>query len=228
MSFKLLNMKSLLIYIFILATIVSCTDRNMEEKSTENSSLNPQDTTQNILFFGNSITAGYGLPNPSVQSFPGIIQKKIDSLNLNYKVINAGLSGETTAGGRHSILGHLRSRIDIFVLELGANDGLRGVPVSESIANLQAIVNMVKTEYPAAKLVLLGMKVPSHIGGNYGIQFNLMFEKIAKDNNMIFVPFLLENVAGIPSLNLQDGIHPTVEGQKIVAENVWKVLKPIL
>lgn len=184
--------------------------------------------TKNILFFGNSLTAGYGLDDPSSESFPSLIQARLDSLNLNYKAINAGLSGETTAGGKGRIGWLLKTRVDIFVLELGANDGLRGVPVTETARNLQSIVDTVKLKYPDAKLMLLGMQVPPNMGGQYARQFNEVFPAIAKKNQMVLIPFLLKNVAGIPQLNLKDGIHPTAEGQKILAENVWEGLKTIL
>ncbi|EOR96422.1 Arylesterase precursor [Arcticibacter svalbardensis MN12-7] len=197
------------------------------EASTQNNSTDKQ-VTKNILFFGNSLTAGYGLEDPSSESFPSLIQEKIDSLKLNYKAINAGLSGETTAGGKGRIGWLLRTQVDVFVLELGANDGLRGLPVTETIKNLQSIVDTVKAKYPDAKLVLLGMKVPPNMGGRYAADFNAVFKTIADKNSMLLVPFLLENVAGIPKLNLKDGVHPTAPGQKIVAENVWKELKNIL
>lgn len=184
--------------------------------------------TKNILFFGNSLTAGYGLDEPEDQSFPGRIRHKIDSLHLPYRVINAGLSGETTAGGRNRIGWVLRTNTDVFVLELGANDGLRGIPVEETSKNLQAIVDTVKLKYPQAKLVLLGMEVPPNMGGSYAASFRQIFRKIAEKNKMTFVPFLLEGVAGIPSLNQKDGIHPTARGAEIVAGNVWKELKKVL
>ncbi|ALJ00427.1 GDSL family lipase [Rufibacter tibetensis] len=181
---------------------------------------------KNILFFGNSLTAGYGL-NPS-ESFPALIQKKIDSLGLNYKAINAGLSGETSAGGKNRIDWLLRQPVDVFVLELGANDGLRGIPPTETKKNLEAIIDKVKAKYPEAKLVMAGMEVPPNMGGKYASEFRVIFRQLANENNMALVPFLLEGVGGVRSLNLPDGVHPTAEGQKILANNVWKVLKEVL
>ena len=180
--------------------------------------------TKNILFFGNSLTAGYGLEDPS-EAFPAIIQQKIDSLQLPYKVINAGLSGETTSGGVSRIDWLLKQKIDIFVLELGANDGLRGIPVTETKKNLQVILDKVKAKYPNAKLILLGMEIPPNMGNAYVSQFRAIFKQVADENNIPFVPFLLHGVAGNVNLNLKDGIHPTGEGYKIVAENVWEVLE---
>lgn len=190
------------------------------------------DTVQNakvktILFFGNSLTAGYGLDDVS-QAFPALVQRKIDSLKLPYKVINAGLSGETTSGGSSRIDWILKQPVDVFVLELGANDGLRGIPIKESIKNLQAIVDKVKAKNPAVKQVLLGMQVPPNMGSTYANGFKAIYPAIAAKNNMALVPFLLEGVGGNPALNQADGIHPTAEGAKIVANNVWKVLKGVI
>lgn len=177
-----------------------------------------------VLFFGDSLTAGYGLDNQE-DAFPGVISRRVDSLKLPYKVINAGLSGETTAGGNGRISWLLKQKIDVFVLELGANDGLRGIPVNETAKNLQSIIDKVKAKYPDAKLVLLGMQVPPNMGADYTDKFKNIFPNLAKKNNMALVPFLLQGVGGVPSLNQGDGIHPTAQGAKIVANTVWSVLK---
>ncbi|UOE52397.1 arylesterase [Mucilaginibacter sp. SMC90] len=177
-----------------------------------------------VLFFGDSLTAGYGLDNQE-DAFPGVISRRVDSLKLPYKVINAGLSGETTAGGNGRISWLLKQKIDVFVLELGANDGLRGIPVNETAKNLQSIIDKVKAKYPDAKLVLLGMQVPPNMGTDYTDKFKNIFPNLAKKNNMALVPFLLQGVGGVPSLNQGDGIHPTAQGAKIVANTVWSVLK---
>ncbi|MCC6460702.1 MAG: arylesterase [Saprospiraceae bacterium] len=181
---------------------------------------------KNIVFFGNSLTAAYQLSQE--QGFPALIQQKIDSLQLPYQCINAGLSGETTAAGKNRIDWVLQQPVDVFVLELGANDALRGLPVEESVKNLQAIIDRVKTKYPACKIVLAGMLAPPNLGPVYTKQFQEMYPALAKQNQTALVPFLLENVGGVPSLNLEDGIHPNVEGQKIVANTVWNVLQPLL
>jgi acyl-CoA thioesterase-1 len=183
--------------------------------------------TKTILFFGNSLTAGYGLDDVS-ESFPSLIQDKIDSMHLPYKAINGGVSGETSAGGKSRIDWLLRQKIDVFVLELGANDGLRGIAPQETQKNLQDIIDKVKAKYPQAKLVLLGMQIPPNMGRNYATQFKEIYPKLATENNMALVPFLLEGVGGVPSLNQPDRIHPNAEGAKIVAENVWEVLKNVL
>lgn len=179
-----------------------------------------------ILFFGNSLTAGYGLePN---EAFTALLQRRIDSIGLHYTTINAGVSGETTAGGNGRIDWILKSPVDVFVLELGANDGLRGIPVTETRKNLQAIIDKVKAKYPQAKLVLAGMMVPPNMGATYSTDFRNIYPELASKNNMVLIPFLLEGVGGVPLLNQDDGIHPNAAGEKIVAENIWKVLQKVL
>ena len=198
-----------------------------EEKTTQKKTVSsPVQQMKTILFFGNSLTAGYGL-DPS-EAFPALIQTKIDSLKLPYKAINAGNSGETSSGGKNRIDWLLRQKVDVFVLELGANDGLRGIPVPETKRNLQAIIDKVKAKYPDAKLVLLGMEIPPNMGGKYAEEFRVIFRQLATQNNMAFVPFLLEGVGGRRELNLPDGIHPTAQGHKILASNVWEVLEGVL
>ncbi|GAB2535807.1 arylesterase [Rufibacter soli] len=194
--------------------------------SSEKTTANAATAMKTILFFGNSLTAGYGL-DPS-ESFPSLIQKKIDSLNLPYKAVNAGLSGETSAAGANRIDWLLRQKIDVFVLELGANDGLRGISPAETKKNLQAIIDKVKAKYPEATLVMAGMEVPPSMGGKYASEFRVIFRQLAEQNNMALVPFLLEGVGGVRTLNQQDGVHPTAEGQKILANNVWEVLQTVL
>ena len=179
-----------------------------------------------ILFFGNSLTAGYGV-SPS-EAFPALIQGRIDSLRLPYKVVNAGLSGETSAGGKSRIGWVLRQQVDIFVLELGANDGLRGIPVPATVINLQAILDSVKKKYPSVQLVLAGMQLPPSMGNKYAADFRTAFKQLADKNKVHLIPFILEGVGGIPELNQQDGIHPTPKGHRIVEENVWSVLKGLL
>lgn len=185
-------------------------------------------TTKTVLFFGDSLTAGLGLDDPATDAFPGVVQQKIKQAKLPYNVINAGNSGETSAGGLSRIDWVLKQKVDVFVLELGANDGLRGLPISETSKNLQAIIDRVKAKYPQAKLVITGMQMPPSMGADYTSQFKNIFPKLAAKNDMALVPFLLDHVGGIAKLNQNDGIHPTKEGAEIVANNVWSVLKDIL
>jgi len=179
-----------------------------------------------ILFFGTSLTAGMGLdPN---DAYPAVIQKKLDSLDLPYQVVNAGLSGETTASGINRIDWVLNQEVEIFVLELGANDGLRGIPLDETRKNLQAIIDRVRSKNPETKIILAGMQIPPNLGQEYTSEFRNIFPELAKENNIRLIPFLLEDVAGNPELNQQDGIHPTAKGQKILAGNVWEVLETMV
>lgn len=179
-----------------------------------------------ILFFGDSLTAGFGLDEQ--ESFPSLIQDRIDSLNLSYEVINAGLSGETSAGGKGRIDWVLNQAMDIFVLELGANDVLRGLDLSETDKNLRAILDYVQKTYPETKLMIAGMEAPPNMGATYTEDFRNIYKRLAKDYNAAMIPFLLEGVAGIPDLNLGDAKHPNAKGQHIVKENVWAVLQPLL
>lgn len=219
---------SLLVTLLCLFSCSSPTDKEQsQEAESEVKNEDREESLKRILFFGNSLTAGHGLENPD-DAFPGLIQKRIDSLNLPYQVVNAGLSGETTAGGNERIDWLLKQQIDIFVLELGANDGLRGLPVDQTHSNLQSIIDKVRSAWPDCKIVLTGMLVPPSMGQNYSENFKQVFPELAKENDLSLVPFLLENVAGEAELNQSDGIHPTVEGQRIVAENVWKILYPLL
>ena len=179
-----------------------------------------------ILFYGDSLTAGYGLSTD--QAFPAIVQRKIKEKGYNYEVINAGLSGETSAGGLSRIKWVLKKPVDIFVLELGANDGLRGLPLEQTEKNLQQIINVVKEANPSVKIVIAGMMVPPNMGQEYSAAFQQLFKDLSKKNNSLLIPFLLEGVAGDKDLNLNDGIHPNSKGHIIVADNVWGVIKPLL
>jgi acyl-CoA thioesterase I len=183
-------------------------------------------TPKVILFFGDSLTAGYGLSTD--EAFPALIEKKFNKKGKPAKVVNAGLSGETSAGGLTRIDWILRQPIDVFVLELGANDGLRGLPLEQTEKNLQAIINKVKTKYPETKIVVAGMMVPPNMGPEYTAKFQNIFPGIAKKNNAVLIPFLLQDVAGNEKLNQADGIHPNIQGHKIVAENVYKFLDPLI
>ncbi|MDO9138462.1 MAG: arylesterase [Lutibacter sp.] len=220
-------------YILLLTSCVSCGENTAEKEKNNakeiiDAAAKKQKTADQkvILFFGTSLTAGMGLdPN---EAFPAVIQEKIDSLSLPFEVVNAGLSGETTASGKNRINWVLNQKVDIFVLELGANDGLRGVPLTETKNNLQAIIDVVKEKNADTKIVLVGMEIPPNMGEAYTSEFRNLFPDLAKKNNLTLVPFLLQNVGGIKELNQPDGIHPTAEGQKILANNVWKVLKPVL
>lgn len=179
-----------------------------------------------ILFYGDSLTAGYGLS--AEEAFPALIEKDLIKKGRKVKVINAGLSGETSAGGLNRIDWILKQPIDVFVLELGANDGLRGLPIDQTRKNLQLIIDKVQTKYPKVKLVLVGMMVPPNMGKQYSDDFKNIYPNLAKKNSAMLVPFLLEGVAGIEKLNQADGIHPTAEGHQIVAKNLNPVIEKVL
>jgi len=179
-----------------------------------------------ILFYGDSLTAGYGL---SVEeAFPALVEKKLIEQGKSVKVVNAGLSGETSAGGLSRLNWVLRQPVDIFVLELGANDGLRGLPLDQTQKNLQTIIDQVKAKNQGVKVVIAGMMVPPNMGPEYTEKFKKLYPELAKKNNATLIPFLLQDVAGIESLNQPDGIHPNTEGHRIVANNVVKSIGPLV
>jgi acyl-CoA thioesterase-1 len=187
---------------------------------------NHTEQTQTILCFGNSITAGYNM-DPEY-AYPAVLEEKLKKEGYDVVVINAGLSGETSAGGLERINWILRQPIDLFILELGGNDGLRGLPLEQTKKNLQSIIDHVKTKYPDAKVVVAGMMIPPNMGERYGNEFVKLYPELAFKNNATLIPFLLEGVGGDPTLNLPDGIHPNAEGHKILAENVLIAVKPLL
>jgi acyl-CoA thioesterase-1 len=221
-------------YFMMIFLLCACgndkTEKTTQEPiSTEQTEIPVTTVTNNntILCFGDSITAGYGLDD-SNDAFPAILQQKIDSLELNYTVINSGLSGETTAGGKSRINWVMKQNISVFILELGANDGLRGVPLSETRLNLQAIIDVVKEKSPETTIILAGMELPPNMGQDYTTEFRSIYAELAAANNLEFIPFILKDVGGIAELNQSDGIHPTIEGHKTVANTVWEVLKPLV
>jgi len=186
----------------------------------------PQKDRPRIVFFGNSLTAGYGLDEQ--YSFPSLIQQRLDSLGYHYEVVNAGLSGETTAGGLNRIDWVMEQPMEVFVLELGGNDVLRGFDLDVTRKNLAAILDAVRNQYPDVKLVLAGMEAPPNMGDTYTKEFRLIYQNLAREKDVALIPFLLAEVGGIKELNLPDRIHPNIEGQKIVATNIMKILLPLL
>ncbi|MBX2898682.1 MAG: arylesterase [Cyclobacteriaceae bacterium] len=181
---------------------------------------------KNILFFGDSLTAGYGLAPE--EAFPALLEAALNKAERKVKVVNAGLSGETSAGGLSRIDWILRQPIDIFVLELGANDGLRGLPLDQTKKNLQSIIDKVKAKYPDCKIVLAGMMVPPNMGKAYTEEFQNIYPDLARKNNAVLIHFLLDGVAGNPKLNQADGIHPNPEGHKIIATNLRSVFEKLI
>jgi acyl-CoA thioesterase-1 len=185
-----------------------------------------RDARRTILFVGTSLTAGYGLDADS--AYPQLIQRMIDSASLAYTVVNAGVSGETSSAMLRRLDWLLRQPFDVIVLETGANDGLRGISVDAMRANVQRAIERIKDARPAARIVLVQMEALPNMGRAYTQQFRGAFPKLAKDNEIVMLPFLLDGVAGRTELNQADGIHPNYAGERIVARNVWKGLRPIL
>ncbi len=179
-----------------------------------------------VVFLGTSLTAGLGL-EPE-QAYPALIQRKIDSAGLDYRVVNAGVSGETSAGARRRIDWLFRQPAAVLVVETGANDGLRGLPPDSLRANIQAVLDQARSLRSAPKVVLVGMRVPPNYGQAYSQQFRAIYLELAAANDAELVPFLLEGVGGVAALNQPDGIHPTAEGQRVMAETVWRVLERVL
>lgn len=179
-----------------------------------------------VVFLGDSLSAGYGVkPN---EAFPVLIGEKIRAANLPYQVENAGLSGDTTAGGLRRIDWLLQRKIDVLVIELGGNDGLRGLPVSAIKSNLQSIIDKTKAKNPQVKIVIAGMQIPPNLGADYSRSFQQAFNEVAQANNATMIPFLLEGVGGLRELNQADLIHPTAAGHQLIAEGVWRILEPLL
>ncbi len=179
-----------------------------------------------LLVIGDSLSAAYGIKKE--EGFVAKVQKKITTAGLPYQLINAGVSGDTTAGGLRRINWLLRQPIDVFLLELGGNDGLRGLSPKETKRNLIGIIDKVRAKNPSVKVVLAGMQMPPNMGKDFTAAFAKIFPEVAKEKDTALIPFLLKGVGGDPKLNLPDLIHPTAEGHDIVAENVWTVLEGVL
>jgi len=215
--------------ILLLGTFFSCKKPSRPESPRDRPGAEIMEVPSKkmtLLIFGDSITAGYGLS--SQQAFPHFIGEKIGGMGWNFDVVTAGLSGDTTTSGLGRIDWVLKRKTDVLVLELGANDGLRGIPPEVSEKNLQKIIDAAKFKYPTIKIILCGMKLPPNYGPKYTERFEKIYPRLAEKNKVALVPFILEGVGGIPSLNQPDGIHPTVDGHKIIADTLWHHLMPIL
>jgi acyl-CoA thioesterase-1 len=214
-------------FVFLLAAwLTSCSASTEKKQAEEGNQVVATTANKTILFFGNSLTAGYGI-DPE-ESFAGRIQTRLDSLKKEFRVINGGLSGETTAGGLSRLDWFLEEEPYLFVLELGGNDGLRGIALTETKKNLLAIVDKVQAKYPNTKIILAGMQIPPNMGKEYTEEFKAIYPAVAKEKNIELIPFLLEGVAGNPDLNLPDGIHPTAEGHRLVMETLWPYISKAL
>jgi acyl-CoA thioesterase-1 len=184
------------------------------------------DEPRRVLILGDSLAAAHGLD--ASEGFPALIQKEIERRNWNFTVVNAGVSGDTSAGGLRRLDWLLRQPVHVLVIELGGNDGLRGIAPESTRTNLQAIIDRTRAKYPESRVVIAGMKMPPNMGADYTARFEQIFPELARANDAALIPFLLEGVGGRPELNFPDRIHPTAEGHRIIATNVWKVLEPLL
>jgi acyl-CoA thioesterase-1 len=181
--------------------------------------------TKRILVLGDSLSEGFGLRQS--EAYPALLIDKLRTAGLSFEVTNASASGGTTEGGLRRLPPHLKHKIDIFILELGINDAFRGVPIDKIRSNLQEIIDQVKAHNPNVRIIITGMQFPNYTADEYVFTFGKMFSQLATKNHAALVPYLLEGVGGDPSLNLPDGIHPNSAGQRVLAENVWRVLEPI-
>lgn len=179
-----------------------------------------------VLFVGTSLTAGYGIG--AEHAYPALLQRMIDSAGLPFRAVNAGISGETSAGGLRRIDWALQQPLRVLVLELGANDALRGLDPDSMQANLEQIIERTREKYPEAEIVVAGMEAPPNLGNAYGARFRSAYKDVARKYDAVLIPFILAGVGGRPELNQEDGIHPTMQGQRIMADTVWKYLEPVL
>lgn len=231
-------MNNLGLYPLVLIGVLLSAGCDAEKAETEQAA--PAETRQNrsapsseseprpgaVVVLGNSIAAGYGIQQE--QAFPALLQQRIDSLGWPFEVVNGGLSGETTAGGLRRVDWLLRRPVDVLIIELGGNDGLRGIPVEVTRQNLQGIIDKTREQQPQAEIILAGMQLPPNLGQTYTTRFRELYPTLARENDVALIPFVLERVGGVRELNQPDGIHPTAAGQRLIAENVWEVLEPIL
>ncbi|MFN7139109.1 MAG: arylesterase [Limisphaerales bacterium] len=185
-----------------------------------------QPEVKTVMVLGNSIATGYGIEQSL--AFPSLLQRKIDENKLPYKVVNAGLSGDTTAGGVRRMPWLLRQQVDVLIVELGGNDGLRGVSPDETRKNLEKIIDLARAKNPNVKVLVAGMQMPQNMGAEYTRKFREIFPEVAAKKNATLIPFLLEGVGGRADMNLPDRIHPNPKGHEIVAQNVWAVLEQVL
>ena len=187
---------------------------------------NANHTAKRIVILGDSVTAGYGL-DPK-EAYPALLQKKITAAKLPYTVANAGVSGDTTAGGLRRVAWAMTKGADVLVIALGGNDGLRGIAPGETKKNLLGIVAKARTKNPKIKILVAGMQMPDNMGPGFTARFKALFAEVTRESKATLIPFLLEGIGGVEKLNQADGIHPTAEGQMKVAENVWKILQPTI
>ncbi|MCH9015150.1 MAG: arylesterase [Gemmatimonadetes bacterium] len=218
--------RKILCYILAGVTIACEVDPSREPPDAVGGTSTSADPTPVVLFLGTSLTAGLGVSE--TEAYPALVAKKIDSVGLDLRVVNAGVSGETSAGALRRIDWLLRSPIVVLVLESGANDALRGQDLGALKSNLQEIITRTLSAYPDARIVITGMEAPPNLGSSYTSEFRAVYDDLARENEATLIPFLLEGVGGVPALNQADGIHPTAHGHSMIADIVWEVLEPVL
>ncbi len=223
-----MKLYKLFLYMLVLASVLpACRQEPVPRARRAPTSRAPTEPAGvRVVFLGNSLAAGYGV-DPT-QSFPALVGAKASTLGWPVRVVNAGVSGETSAGGLSRIDWLLRDPVDVLFLELGANDGLRGIAPEVTKSNLKQIIDRTRARYPEAAIVLAGMQIPTNMGPSYTAAFREIYPELAHESDLELIPFLLDGVGGIPDLNQADGIHPTAEGHALVAETVWQVLRPII
>jgi acyl-CoA thioesterase I len=228
------NFKRAGVALLLILTFAACNSEKRASSPSTNPSQSPttagsspeQDGGKLIVAFGDSLTAGYGLPDPSTQSYPALLQKRLDERGYAYRVVNAGVSGDTSAGGARRIEWALKGDVEILILELGGNDALRGQPPSSVKQNLKTIIEAARERN--VKVILTGMEALPNLGPEYTSEFRKVFSDLAAEYKLPFLRFFLEGIGGISELNQPDGIHPNVRGTGMVLENVWRVLEPLL
>lgn len=224
---RIIAEKHITLFIIIASILFMISCKKEVENKKEEPVVLEQDSSPKMIFFGDSLTAGMGLYSPE-EAFPNLISKKLDAEGFKYKLINAGLSGDTTSGGLARLDWVLSKGVEVFILELGANDSMRGIPVELIEKNLLTIIEKVQNKNPKAKILLVPMKAFPSLGPVYVKKFEAIYPKIAKEKKITLTPFILEKVAGIKDLNQADGIHPTAKGHRIMADTIYPVLKEVL
>ena len=221
---RLIPSAFLAVWFTIVFLLMSLTARSAPAPAPSSESVTRPAKT--LLILGDSLAAGYGV-DPS-EGFPALIQKKAEQAGLPFLVVNGGVSGDTTAGGVRRLDWLLRRPVDVLLVELGGNDGLRGLPVEATRSNLTSIITRTRSKYPEVEVVVAGMQMPPNLGEEYTTKFQAIFPEVAREQKAALMPFLLEGVGGVPELNLPDQIHPTAQGHAIIASNLWIVLEPVL
>jgi acyl-CoA thioesterase-1 len=216
-----------IVYLLLTLTVRSAPVSQPQPQPQPASERAPSPAARKVaVVLGDSLAAGYGV-DPA-EAFPALLQRKVEAAGLPFTVVNAGVSGDTTAGGLRRLDWILRRPVDVLVLELGGNDGLRGLPLEATRSNLVSMIQRARDTHPGVRVVLAGMQMPPNLGESYASEFRSIFPEVAREQKTALIPFLLEGVGGVPEMNLPDLIHPTPLGHEVIASNVWVVLEPVM